>query len=132
MPQRYFTLEEANQLLLWLQAAFSRIQEVQHQIQETHRELERLRRHGRRNGASDLNQNLREQQGRVQRLSRQEEEDTQAILAKGILLRDPHRGLVDFPALREGREIYLCWLLGEEEIQTWHEVDAGFAGRQPL
>lgn len=41
-------------------------------------------------------------------------------------------GLVDFPCWREGREVYLCWQLGEAEVSWWHEVDAGFAGRQPL
>jgi hypothetical protein len=49
-----------------------------------------------------------------------------------IVLRDLGRGLVDFPSLREGREIYLCWEEGEPEIAFWHEPDAGFAGRRPL
>ena len=49
-----------------------------------------------------------------------------------VVLRDVDRGLVDFPALRDGEEVYLCWLLEESEIGFWHEPDAGFAGRQPL
>jgi hypothetical protein len=49
-----------------------------------------------------------------------------------IVLRDLDRGLVDFPALREGREIYLCWEEGEPAIGFWHEPEAGFAGRRPL
>jgi hypothetical protein len=49
-----------------------------------------------------------------------------------IVLRDLDRGLVDFPALREGAEVYLCWQEGEEEIGFWHEPDTGFAGRRPL
>lgn len=49
-----------------------------------------------------------------------------------VVLRDLDRGLVDFPALREGREVYLCWQEGEDEIGFWHEPDAGFAGRRPL
>ncbi len=52
--------------------------------------------------------------------------------AMDVVLRDLDRGLVDFPALRDGEEIYLCWLLDEDEIRFWHEPDAGFAGRQPL
>ena len=56
----------------------------------------------------------------------------QKINDSGILLKDPERGLVDFPTLWEGREVYLCWLIGETKIQFWHEVDAGFGGRQPL
>jgi hypothetical protein len=50
----------------------------------------------------------------------------------GVVLRDLDRGLVDFPSLRDGREVYLCWEEGEREIGFWHEPDAGFAGRQPL
>ena len=49
-----------------------------------------------------------------------------------IVLRDLDRGLVDFPGVRDGQEVYLCWEEGEEEIGFWHELDAGHAGRQPL
>jgi hypothetical protein len=49
-----------------------------------------------------------------------------------IVLRDLERGLVDFPALREGREIYLCWEEGEQEVAFWHDPDSGYGGREPL
>ena len=49
-----------------------------------------------------------------------------------IVLRDLDRGLVDFPSMRDGEEVYLCWEEGEEEISWWHDPDTGFAGRQPL
>lgn len=49
-----------------------------------------------------------------------------------IVVRDLDRGLVDFPALRDGQEVYLCWEEGEPEIGFWHEPDAGFRGRRPL
>ena len=51
---------------------------------------------------------------------------------RGIILRDLDRGLIDFPALRDGREVYLCWIDGEADIGFWHELDAGYAGRQAL
>jgi hypothetical protein len=54
------------------------------------------------------------------------------LRARGIVLRDLDRGLVDFPSLRDGREVYLCWEEGEPEIGFWHEPDAGFGGRRPL
>ena len=54
------------------------------------------------------------------------------LQAMEIVLRDLERGLVDFPALRDGQEIYLCWEEGEEEIGYWHDTDSGYAGRQPL
>ena len=49
-----------------------------------------------------------------------------------IVLRDLDRGLVDFPAMRDGREIYLCWEEGEPEVGFWHDPEAGFGGRQPI
>ena len=49
-----------------------------------------------------------------------------------IVVRDLERGLVDFPAVIDGREVYLCWLLDEPTVRHWHGVEAGFAGRQPL
>ena len=49
-----------------------------------------------------------------------------------IVLRDLERGLVDFPALRDGEEVYLCWEEGEDEIGYWHDQDSGYGGRQPL
>jgi hypothetical protein len=50
----------------------------------------------------------------------------------GVLVKDLDRGLVDFPALRNGEEVLLCWEVGEDEIAFWHGVDEGFAGRKPL
>jgi hypothetical protein len=55
-----------------------------------------------------------------------------ALAERDIVLRDLDRGLVDFPAVRDGREVYLCWVEGEPDIEFWHDLDAGFAGRQPL
>ena len=49
-----------------------------------------------------------------------------------VVVRDLERGLVDFPALRDGEEVYLCWVEGESEVAFWHPPEAGFAGRQPL
>ncbi len=56
----------------------------------------------------------------------------EALREREIVLRDLDKGLVDFPSLRGGREVYLCWEEGEDEIGFWHEPDAGFAGRRPL
>jgi hypothetical protein len=51
----------------------------------------------------------------------------------GVQLKDFERGLVDFPSLRDGRIVLLCWQMGEgDELEWWHDVDAGFAGRTPL
>ncbi len=58
---------------------------------------------------------------------------TSELDALGVQLKDYSRGLIDFPSLRDGRVILLCWQLGEgDQVEWWHDIDAGFAGRQPL
>ncbi|MEX2185128.1 MAG: DUF2203 domain-containing protein [Chloroflexota bacterium] len=54
------------------------------------------------------------------------------IDALGITLRDIERGLIDFPALVNGRQVWLCWQLGDKDVAQWHELDDGFGGRRPI
>lgn len=54
------------------------------------------------------------------------------FLGLGAIVKDWHAGLVDFPAKHQGRDICLCWKKGEETIRFWHDMEAGFAGRQPV
>jgi hypothetical protein len=54
------------------------------------------------------------------------------LAERGILLRDPEIGLIDFPAERDGRRVYLCWRLGEDQVAWYHEANAGFGSRKPL
>jgi hypothetical protein len=56
----------------------------------------------------------------------------ETLQALGVLVKDLDEGLIDFPALRGGEEVLLCWRLGEEEVAFWHTVEDGFAGRKPL
>ena len=49
-----------------------------------------------------------------------------------VVLRDLERGLVDFPSMRDGEEIYLCWEEGEPDVAFWHDAESGYGGRQPL
>lgn len=56
----------------------------------------------------------------------------QEIQGLGVLVKDLDTGLVDFPALREGREVLLCWRLGERSVAHWHRPEDGLAGRRPL
>jgi hypothetical protein len=59
-------------------------------------------------------------------------ECVQRLERLGVLVKDLDRGLVDFPALRGGEEVLLCWHLGEDEVAFWHGLEEGFAGRKPL
>jgi len=70
------------------------------------------------NRAERLNRDLRSAAGQLGEL--------------GIEVKDPEKGLIDFYSRRDGRVVYLCYLLGEPELAFWHELQAGFAGRQPL
>lgn len=49
-----------------------------------------------------------------------------------IVVKDLARGLIDFPAIINGREVFLCWEQGEEDVEYWHDIDSGYAGREPL
>jgi hypothetical protein len=55
-----------------------------------------------------------------------------ALQEAAIVVRDIDRGLIDFPTIRDGEEVYLCWELGEDSIDWWHDVEDGYRGRQPL
>ena len=69
---------------------------------------------------------------KVQSLARELDSYQRELDELGILLTDRRLGLVDFPSEMNGRRVLLCWRLGEPEVQYWHEVDTGFAGRRPL
>ncbi len=75
---------------------------------------------------------LRQHQGESDAAERHIARYIRALSELGILIKDPDTGQVDFPTLRDGREVYLCWQLGEPRIAWWHETSTGFSGRQPL
>ena len=130
--QNYFTLEEANQKIPWLEVQVQDMVSLGKNIQRLRLDLDNILRKGSSNGHGDIDQyvagNRKETDAAVDRLRGLAQE----INDSGIILKDLEQGLVDFPTLWEGREVYLCWLLGESSIQFWHEIDTGFAGRQPL
>lgn len=82
--------------------------------------------------ADDPRTDPAELERRAQAIARELEGYQRELVDLGIQLKDPRLGLVDFPSEIGGRQVLLCWRLGEPEVQFWHEVDAGYAGRQPL
>ena len=58
--------------------------------------------------------------------------EVEYLADRGILLRDPDTGLIDFPAERDGEQVFLCWRLGEDDVEYYHGVHSGFGGRKPL
>lgn len=125
MATRYFTLEEANASLTVIRPLVRQILALRAGILARRPEiwpvLEKAAGNGGSRDATQMEQDFEKLDALVHRLQ-----------SAGVLLKDINTGLVDFPSLREGREIYLCWRFGEETVRFWHEVDAGFGGRKPL
>ncbi len=132
MERRQFTLEEANALVPWLEETFQRLAGLRQEHIDTQSRLDELLKHRGSNGSYSSNEAMQQAQGNVDRLARLMEEGFQDILAEGIIVRDVASGLVDFPSQREDREVFLCWIGGEEQIGFWHETNRGFTHRQPL
>ena len=128
----YFTVAEANQNIPWLEVQLQAIVSLDKNIGSLRLELDNILRKGSSNGHGDTDQNVSDNRKETDAAVHRLRNLAQEINDSGIILKDLERGLVDFPALWEGREVYLCWLLGESSIQFWHEIDTGFAGRQPL
>ena len=130
MP-RFFTVEEANLELPRLRQWLPRLQARRRRLDVVQRKLGELTLKAAANGNL-----LEEEVHATQREAKRLTEEFDKLIAKindlGCELKDIEQGLVDFPALREGREVYLCWRLGEPEVAFWHELEAGFSGRQPL
>lgn len=122
---KLFTLEEANSLLPELRRLFATIKAKRAVLQRLAPEARRA--HECANESGGINVGARYAEALVTLM-----ENLQTIHNLGVEIKDLERGLCDFPALREGRVVYLCWLLGEECIEWWHDLETGFAGRQPL
>jgi hypothetical protein len=126
MPARYFTVEEANAVLPQLSELLQQIQQARREIMAARPELWPVLKRSIGNGGSQKAGELLPLFARLQAASA-------AVEAMGVYLKDLDQGLVDFLHRRpDGREVYLCWRLGEKEVLYWHELHAGFAGRQRL
>lgn len=133
--KKYFTIDEANNALPLVRAIVTDIVAKYSEVSERKSRLDQIREsrstHGR--GSNDLyGEELAQVEEELEKEIGKLQEFIDELEKLGIELKDISRGLIDFPSLMDGREVYLCWLLGEEEIGHWHEIDAGFAGRQSL
>jgi hypothetical protein len=124
---KLFTIQEANALLPSVRTIVAR-------IQQAHRRLARYRDDARKaseaaeQGGGGIEDGVAYATVLTTMASAMTELDT-----LGVQLKDFERGLIDFPSLRDGKVVLLCWQMGEgDELEWWHDVDAGFAGRTPL
>ena len=131
MPPRQFTRNEAEELL-------PRLTQLLEEMRERRREYNRFAAQ-----AGELSDKMRGNGQLAQAGLKGAQEGVEQALAAlnglgeqinelGCELKDIDQGLIDFRTEVDGREVYLCWKLGEERIEWWHELDTGFAGRQPL
>ena len=123
--KRYFTLEEANQCIPELTEDILALQALRDELAELHAELTPMFEVISLNGGDKRSHEFL-------RAGTQIRQTLERIANLGCHLKGLDPGLVDFPHLRDGKEVYLCWRLGEQEIRYWHETDTGFAGRKPL
>jgi hypothetical protein len=131
MTPKRFTRDEAEELLPYIAPLLFKLRELKRQRDDLEAQGTELVQKSRGNGHGVDNE-----AGKVRREMETSGTHINELIEKvqgmGIELKDPELGLVDFRSIREGREVYLCWQLGEEHLSFWHEIDAGFAGRQPL
>jgi hypothetical protein len=125
MEDKIFTLSEAQNLLPTLRKLMEEIAERWERIRELNPEIQKARDNAPLDGFSQFGVEYVELVSHLMSLMQQ-------IKDMGVLLKDPSKGLCDFPYMKGGRMVYLCWQLGEDSIQYWHDVETGFAGREPL
>jgi hypothetical protein len=127
--QRLFTVEQANNLIPQLIPLLVTLRSNRAAALSVQQSLDELTPAMRGNGsglrAVELEQELSDLVMRIAAGVRE-------VARLGVVIKDLDHGLVDFPSRRDGRIVYLCWRLGEEQVAYWHETDSGFFGRQAL
>jgi hypothetical protein len=122
--QRHYTLEEARAALPWVEAKLAALRDARQRLTDQ-QARQALADGSPTNGGGHPGKQVGEAFVELQN-------GIGAFDRLGIVLRDLDSGLIDFPSIRDGQEIYLCWIDGESDIGFWHELDAGYAGRRPL
>jgi hypothetical protein len=132
MAERHFTPEEANALLEQVRPVAESLVAHRRAFTVAAARRARLTQRISGNGGDFDPQEPSELDEQLQREAEAVAGAVEELQALGVLVKDLDRGLVDFPALRGGEEVLLCWQVGEREIAYWHGLEEGFAGRKPL
>ncbi|HUG94156.1 MAG TPA: DUF2203 domain-containing protein [Planctomycetaceae bacterium] len=132
--KRYFTVDEANARLPLVRAIVQDIVRLYEEVHERRERLARIRqiRGGELKDDSVYSDELRQAELELDKDIARLEAFAAELHELGAELKDPVIGLVDFLTQIDGRDAYLCWKLGEDEIQFWHDLNSGFRGRQSL
>ncbi len=130
---KFFTPAEANEALEVVRPLVERLVERRRSFLEHDGELDGYREKIAANGGGLDHRRFHDLQEAASEEAEEIARSLEAIAALGVQVKDPDRGLVDFPSRHpDGETVLLCWRLGEEEVAHWHALDAGFAGRKPL
>lgn len=130
--RKLFTVEQANAALPLVRAIAADLASLSRDVIERRERLSLLLA-GRERGVRDLyGEELAQVEEELEKDSERLQEYVEELRELGVEPKNGPEGLVDFPAMMEGRPVYLCWKLGEPEVLHWHDLDAGFRGRQSL
>lgn len=130
MP-KHFTLDEATRLLPLLRELVPEAQERKRRVDALRNDVALLAMKAAGDGHL-VQEQMQTKRSALEEAVRALDASLERITSLGCEVKGIDQGLIDFPSLREGREVYLCWRLGEEQISYWHELHGGLAGRQPL
>jgi hypothetical protein len=125
VPAKLFSVEEANRLIPRLRPLIKRVVSSRQGLISIQTEIQKARDKAKHDGGSLYG-------SEYVRLLTAFTLAVSQIEETGVLVKDFRTGLCDFPHLRDGRVIYLCWRMDEDRVSYWHEIDAGFSGRQPI
>ena len=123
--KKLFTLDEANAFVPQLLDLVPRIQKLSVSLNNAFPDIKNARDKAKWNGGSDQGVDYLNAVLKYNDLMHK-------IEAMGCEVKGIREGLIDFPSLREGREVYLCWRMPEKEILFWHDLNTGFSGRKPI
>ncbi len=132
MAVRYFTVEQANAALAEVRPLAETMVAQRRAFLEAQARREQILVDIAGNGGGIPPSELAEAAEDEERLSATLAEAIDRIQALGVLVKDLDAGLLDFPSLREGEAVLLCWRVGEDAVRYWHGVDEGFAARKPV
>lgn len=133
MPRKYFTVEEANELLPFLDRELAALQALKEAFQRKYLELRQFRKlHYLQAESQAFLDHVFQLECELDFMQIEAQNRLRHIHTKGVQVKDIELGLVDFPAVLNGQEVLLCWRKGETRVAHYHGVDEGFAGRKEL
>jgi hypothetical protein len=129
--RRYFTVEEANKALPLVRMILGDIVRQYRVVEDLHQRLSGVSRERKRASNDLYTEELAQSQAELAAEDSKLTSYIDELKRLGVEFKGP-AGLCDFYSIMDGREVFLCWRLGEDEVSHWHDIDAGFAGRRPI